>query len=207
MPTCGRIRPCPELEALARLRTVQGEAAFEVITPFRTTTGHTVLIDRGYVRPVNGIKPPDFAQPPADEVTIIGLARPNESNEQPAFQQDGRRQIYSINNTAVGENIEPGYYQRIENQPGALDTLPLPRLESGPFFSYALQWIAFGVMAVGGWLYFTIREARPGGVLHEGPKRKKSIAELLAEEGDEGADERGPEADDAGQLDRTRHVT
>lgn len=200
-------RYLPELEALARLRTVLGEAAFEVITPFETTTGKTVLIDRGYVRPVNGIKPPSFDQPPTGEVTVIGLARPNESNDTPAFEQDGRRQIYSINNKAVGPDIEPGYFQLIENQPGGLDTLPLPRLESGPFFSYALQWIAFGVMAVGGWLYFTIREARPGGVLHEGTRKKKSIAELLAEEGDDGADERGAEADDAGQLHGTRHVT
>ncbi|HEX8865133.1 MAG TPA: SURF1 family cytochrome oxidase biogenesis protein, partial [Lentzea sp.] len=189
------------------LRTVLGEAAFEVITPFQTNDGKTVLVDRGYVRPVNGIKPPSFAAPPAGDVTVIGLARPNESNEQPAFEQDGRRQIYSINNKAVGPGIEPGYFQLIENQPGALDTLPLPRIESGPFFSYALQWIAFGVMAVGGWLYFTIREARPGGVLHEPKKRKKSIAELLAEEGDDGADESGTEADDAGQLHGTRHVT
>ncbi|HEX7307818.1 SURF1 family protein [Lentzea sp.] len=201
-------RYVPELEALARLRTVQGEAAFEVITPFETTTGHRVLVDRGYVRPVNGIKPPNFEQPPTGEVTLIGLARPNESNSTPAFEQDGRKQIYSINNDAVGQGIEPGYYQLVEDQPGALDTLPLPRIESGPFFSYALQWIAFGVMAVGGWLYFTIREARPGGVLHENTpkKRKKSIAELLAEEGDERADEPRSEADDAGQLHGTRHV-
>ncbi|MDT7788721.1 MAG: hypothetical protein QOF58_7140 [Pseudonocardiales bacterium] len=196
-----------ELEALARLRTVLGEAAFEVITPFKTTNGQTVLIDRGYVRPVNGIKPPNFEAPPQGEVTVIGLARPNESNDTPAFEQDGRKQIYSINNKAVGPNIEPGYFQLIENQAGALDTLPLPRIESGPFFSYALQWIAFGVMAVGGWLYFTIREARPGGVLHESTKKRKSIAELLAEEGDDGADESGAEADDAGQLHGTRHVT
>lgn len=201
-------RYLPELEALARLRTVQGEAAFEVITPFQTRDGKKVLVDRGYVRPVNGIKPPDFAKPPTGEVTLIGLARPNESNAQAAFEQDGRRQIYSINNDAVGEGIEPGYFQLIENQPGALDVLPLPRIESGPFFSYALQWIAFGVMAVGGWLYFTIREARPGGVLHEGTKkRKKSIAELLAEEGDDGADESGGKADDPGQLHGSRHVT
>lgn len=200
-------RYLPELEALARLRTVLGEAAFEVITPFRTNDGKTVLIDRGYVRPVNGIKPPNFSAPPQEEVTVIGLARPNESNDTPAFEQDGRKQIYSINNKAVGADIEPGYFQLIENQPGGLDTLPLPRIESGPFFSYALQWIAFGVMAVGGWLYFTIREARPGGVLHESTKKRKSIAELLAEEGDDGADESGAEADDAGQLHGTRHVT
>jgi cytochrome oxidase assembly protein ShyY1 len=201
-------RYLPELEALARLRTVQGEAAFEVITPFQTQNGQRILIDRGYVRPINGIKPPNFTAPPTNEVTLVGLARPNESNAQPAFEQDGRRQIYSINNNAVGEKIEPGYYQLIEDQPGALDTLPLPRIEAGPFFSYALQWIAFGVMAVGGWLYFTIREARPGGVLYESTrKKKKSIAELLAEESDESADESRGEADDAGQLHGTRHVT
>ena len=47
------------------------------------THGHTVLVDRGYVRPVNGIKPPNFDAPPTGEVTLIGLARPNESNPGP----------------------------------------------------------------------------------------------------------------------------
>lgn len=201
-------RYVPEQEALARLRTVLGEAAFLVITPFETTDGKKVLVNRGYIRPVNGIKPPDFAAPPTGEVTIIGLVRPNESDARPAFDQDGRKQVYSINNDAIGPNIEPGHYQLIEGQPGALDTMPLPRIESGPFFSYALQWIAFGVMAVGGWLYFTIREARPGGALDDRPrKKKKSIAELLAEESDEGAEQGGAVADDAGELHGTRHVT
>ncbi len=201
-------RYLPEEEALARLRTVQGEAAFLVITPFQTDNGKKVLVNRGYVRPVNGIKPPEFAGAPTGEVTIIGLARTNESDERPAFEQDGHRQIYSINNDAVGPGIEPGHYQLVEKQAGALDTMPLPRIESGPFYSYALQWIAFGVMAVGGWLYFTIREARPGGVLSEDrPKKKKTIAELLAEDGEDGADQGGAVADDAGQLHGTRHVT
>ncbi len=168
-------RYLPELEALARLRTVQGEAAFLVITPFETTSGKKVLVNRGYVRPVNGIKPPNFDAPPTNEVTIIGLARPNEGDSRPAFDQDGRRQIYAINNDAVGANIEPGHYQLIEGQAGALDTMPLPRIESGPFFSYALQWIAFGVMAVGGWLYFTIRESRPGGALDDRPKKPEEV--------------------------------
>ncbi|MEU7475806.1 SURF1 family cytochrome oxidase biogenesis protein [Lentzea sp. NPDC042327] len=203
-------RYLPDGEALARLRTVQGEAAFLVITPFETDSGKKVLVNRGYVRPVNGIKPPGFAQAPTGEVTIVGLARTNESDARPAIQQDGHRQIYSINNDAVGPGIEPGHYQLIDGQAGALDTMPLPRIESGPFYSYALQWIAFGVMAVGGWLYFTIREARPGGALDTAPKAKakrKSIAELLAEDGDEGADQGGTVADDAGQLHGTRHVT
>ena len=66
-----------------------------------------------------------------------------------------------------------------------LGALPLPQTDSGPFFSYALQWIAFGVMALLGWLYFTVRELMPGGAL-TAPKaerpRRKSVAEILAED-------------------------
>ncbi|TWP49360.1 SURF1 family protein [Lentzea tibetensis] len=174
----------PQDEALARLRTVQGEAAFEVLTPFRTTDGTTVLVDRGYVRPVNGIKPPDFPAPPSGEVTVIGMARPNESDARPAFEQDGRRQVYSINTEAVGKGIKPGYFQIVEDQPGAINALPLPKLDAGPFFSYALQWIAFGVMALGGWAYFSWREIQPGGALTQERTRRKSVAEMLAEEED-----------------------
>jgi cytochrome oxidase assembly protein ShyY1 len=175
----------PQDEALARLRTVQGEAAFEVLTPFRTTDGTVVLIDRGYVRPVNGIKPPEFAAPPAGEVTVVGMARPNESDARPAFQQDGRRQVYSINTDAVRVGMRPGYFQIVEGQPGTIEALPLPKLDAGPFFSYALQWIAFGVMTLGGWVYFSWREIQPGGALTEQRKeRRKSVAEMLAEDED-----------------------
>ena len=41
----------PQNEVVARLRTVQGEAAFEVLTPFRTTDGTVLLVDRGYLKP------------------------------------------------------------------------------------------------------------------------------------------------------------
>lgn len=175
-------RYVPQQEALARLRTVQGEAAFEVITPFRTADGTTVLINRGYVRPVNGIKPPDFPAPPTEQVTVVGMARPNESDARPAFAQDGRQQIYSINNDAVGPGIRPGYFQIVENQPGTINALPLPKLDAGPYFSYALQWIAFGAMALGGWAYFSWREIQPGGALTQERTRRKSVAETLAED-------------------------
>jgi hypothetical protein len=77
-----------------------------------------------------------------------------------------------------------------------LGALPLPQTDSGPFFSYALQWIAFGAMAVLGWLYFTVRELKPGGAL-TAPKpsgertRRKSVSEILAEDEAEYA-ESGP---------------
>jgi cytochrome oxidase assembly protein ShyY1 len=56
----------PEGETLAWLRTVQGEAALEVLTPFRLDDGRTVLVDRGYLRPINGTRLRHAAHRPAD---------------------------------------------------------------------------------------------------------------------------------------------
>ncbi|WP_447005790.1 SURF1 family cytochrome oxidase biogenesis protein [Saccharothrix isguenensis] len=187
-------RYLPEGQAVARLRTVQGEAAFEVLTPFQLTDGPIVLVDRGYVRPVNGIRVPELKAVPTDEVTLVALARREESDQREAFQEDRHRQVYSVNSAVVGRaaglEIRPGYFQLTEGQPGVEESLPLPKLDAGPFFSYALQWIAFGAMALGGWLYFTVREVRPGGALREqdadktdkAKVRRKSVAEQLAED-------------------------
>ena len=187
-------RYLPEGEAVARLRTVQGEAAFEVVTPFRLDSGQVVLVDRGYVRPGSGVSVPDIAVPPAAEVTAVAWVRAGESDDRDAFSEDGRRQVYAINSAVVGRaaglDVRPGYFQLSEGQPGVLNALPLPRMESGPFFSYALQWIAFGVMALGGWAYFSWREIQPGGALAEPRPKRKSVAEMLAEDEAGGADDR-----------------
>ncbi|MBW4719351.1 SURF1 family cytochrome oxidase biogenesis protein [Saccharothrix obliqua] len=180
-------RYLPEGQAVARLRTVQGEAASEVLTPFALVEGPTVLVDRGYVRPVNGLKTPELKPVPEGTVTLVAWVRAGESDSRDAIERDGHREVYSINSAVVGRaagmDIRPGYFQLVEGQPGGEEALPLPKLDAGPFFSYALQWVAFGAMALGGWLYFTVREARPGGAL-DGPAkpRRKSVAEMLAED-------------------------
>ncbi|HVV10773.1 SURF1 family protein [Amycolatopsis sp.] len=197
----------PQDEVVARLRTVQGEPAFEVLTPMRTTDGQVVLIDRGYEKPADHGAVPPYAAPPAGTVTVIARIRQDETDpkNRDAFADAstaGKLQAYDVDSRVVakssGLDIRPGYYQLDQNQPGTLNALPLPQLDSGPFFSYALQWIAFGVMAIGGLLYFTIRELKPGGVLAEmgdrakekRARRRKSVAQILAEdEADESAEE------------------
>lgn len=189
----------PQAEVVARLRTVLGEPAYEVLTPFRTTDGSTVLIDRGYVRPDQRLRVPDYAAPPEGEVTVVGRVRGDEVDPQhrPAFADEstgGQLQTYSVSSTVVADatklDIRPGYLQLSDDQPGVLGALPLPRTDAGPYFSYALQWIAFGTMALFGWLYFTARELRPGGALAEQStgarpapsRRRRSVAEILAED-------------------------
>lgn len=183
-------------EVVARLRTVQGEAAFEVLTPFRLTDGTVMLIDRGFLKPDSRSAVPPYAAPPAGVVSLVTRARQDEVDpkNRKAFADPAtadKLQSYVVSSQVVGQAsnlaIRPGYFQLDTNQPGVLTALPLPQVDSGPYLSYALQWIAFGIMAILGWLYFTIRELKPGGVLAEQPQRHKrrSVAQMLAEDDNE----------------------
>jgi cytochrome oxidase assembly protein ShyY1 len=157
-------RYLPEGQVLARLRSVDGEAAFEVLVPFAVDGGPTVLVNRGYVRPVQGSKVPEIAAPPTDTVTITARLRDSEllaMGKQP-FHQDGALQVYSINIDQIAEvtgvPLAGSYLQLVENQPGGLGPLGLPHLDSGPFLSYGIQWIAFGIVAPIGVGYFVVAE-------------------------------------------------
>jgi cytochrome oxidase assembly protein ShyY1 len=178
-----------EEEVVARLRTVQGAPAFEVLTPFRLSDGEVVLVDRGFVRPRQGLVP-SYAEAPAGEVTVTARYRVDERDPRsrpPAPGEDGHPQVYAVDSRAVGEvtglTIRRGYLALVDGSPGVLDPLPLPELEVGPFLSYALQWITFGAMALLAWLYFSWREIRPGGVLAT-PRQtgRRTVAQQIAEE-------------------------
>jgi cytochrome oxidase assembly protein ShyY1 len=177
-------------EIIARLRTVQGEPAYEVMIPFKLTSGQVVMVDRGFLRPEQS-QVPAYPPPPAGLVTVTGRVRVDETGPdgQESFEDSttqGHRQARAVDSRIVaaasGLTIAPGYIQLEDKTPGVLGPLPLPELDSGPFLSYALQWLAFGGMAVLGWIYFTWRELLPGGALTAERPKRKSVAELVAEE-------------------------
>ena len=74
------------------------------------------------------------------------------------------QQVYSINpgqiSALVGVPLAGSYLQLVEDQPGGLGVVPLPRLEAGPFLSYGIQWIAFGIIAPIGVGYFVYAEVQ-----------------------------------------------
>jgi len=206
----------PEHELVARLRTVNGQPAYEILVPLRTDDGELVLIDRGYVEPGDDAQFAKFPPVPEGRVTVQARARIDEPPTRPAEPRGEQLHVYGVGSTvaerATGLDFRPGYFQLERNQPGALEPLPLPQLESGPFLSYGMQWIAFGVMALVGWGYFTWRELKPGGALHEAGQRprRKTVAEMLAED-DEDTGERetteareGAEAAPGGEQPATR---
>ncbi len=187
----------PEHEILAWQRTVLGQPAFEVLTPFRLSNGRALLVDRGYIRPVQSTRAPDYPAAPTGQVTLTARIRLDEydAEQRPTFRHDGHRWTYAINSETVqqgtGVALRPGYFTLVGGEPGALAPLPLPQLNSGPYFSYAMQWIIFGLMAplAAGYLVYT--EARsqnspkhptPTAGPGRGPRKKMTVAEAVAED-------------------------
>ncbi|MCG5432653.1 SURF1 family protein [Mycobacterium sp. MYCO198283] len=153
-------------QALARLRVVDAEPAFEVLTPFAVDGGPVILVDRGYVRPVAGSQVPDIAPAPTGPVTLTARLRESESRaegREPLFEGPFP-QVYSIDTAQVADVLRTPlaapYLQLTDGQPGGLGVVPLPHLDAGPFLSYGIQWIAFGIIAPIGLAYFAYAEIR-----------------------------------------------
>jgi len=159
----------PDGQVLARLRVIDGDPAFEVLTPFAVDGGPVVLVDRGYVRPVQGSKVPTITSPPSGTVAITARLRDSEPivRGKDPFREDGAQQVYSINTAQISSltrvPLAGSYLQLIGDQPGGLGVIGLPRLDAGPFLSYGIQWIAFGIVApilAGYFVYAEIRQRR-----------------------------------------------
>jgi cytochrome oxidase assembly protein ShyY1 len=155
----------PDAEGLVRLRVYDGKPAFEVLTPFRTSDGRVVAIDRGYVTAESGAVVPSYPAPPAGDVTVTARLRVDETDpdHRQAFTADGHRQLYVTDSrtlaSATGLPIQGGYLALAAGQPGVCNPLPVaPAAASStaPFtnFSYALQWLTFGAIAVFALVYF-----------------------------------------------------
>lgn len=155
----------PQSEVLARLRVVEGAPAYEVLTAFAVDGGPTVLVNRGYVKPEQGTAVPPIQPPPTTTVSITARLRDSQTaDDRQPLTEAGYRQVYLIDThqiaTLTKTPLAGSYLQLIDNQPGGLQTLPLPQLDAGPFLSYGIQWIAFGILAPLGLGYFVYSEVR-----------------------------------------------
>ena len=172
----GRYRP--EQQVLLRLRSIDGQPAVEVLTAFQTGEA-TYLVNRGFVRPSKAAAIPEVAAPPAGPVQITARIRASEgtSPTRGVAPIDGTMTAYSIDpadaGRALGTKLAPFYLQLSTDQPGSLNPITLPQLETGPYLSYGLQWLAFGIMA-------------PLGVAYFGTKQRQKIGSAPAVEAADG---------------------
>ncbi|MGW8816139.1 SURF1 family cytochrome oxidase biogenesis protein [Gordonia terrae] len=187
-------------QALVRLRNIDQRPAVEVLTPFAVTgSDRVILVNRGYVRPVEGAVP-DIPAPPAGEQTVDGRIRAAESvsTERGTRVENGALTVATINpglvSAATSTPMDDFYLQLSPDQPGSLGEISLPQLDTGPYLSYGLQWLAFGVMAPLGVGYFLYSEIRA---------RRRAAAEASAAAQPAAATPAGPDSEASTEPDAT----
>ncbi len=140
-----------------RYRSLDNNPGIEVAAVMRTTDGRELLIDRGFI-PREAGKPDTEALPPTPtgQVTVLGYVHRDEEGDEGAIVPHDFK-VRLINSGAIGaslgRDLVPGYVVLISSEPANGDTLlpvGVPDLSEGNHFSYALQWFAFGAIALVG---------------------------------------------------------
>lgn len=155
-------------QAVVRKRPLDARNGFWLMTALREPEGRVVWVNRGWL-PVGGdaLSTPPLPVPPAGEVRVTGYARQFEAADPGANEGLPATQIAAPALPllpAVSDPVAAEYVQLTESSPpqDGLQTLPLPELDvdEGRNISYAIQWILFAIIAIGGWFFFLRREAR-----------------------------------------------
>lgn len=161
----------PDEEYLVAGRTIHDRPGYLVLTPLRTEAGPVLLVVRGWVPPASGgaDAEPDVPAPPYGTVTVTGRVRASESGRGDTRESKvgDHVQVRTIDSERIARQLRQplyrGYVEMVEEEPPAsgdpLQPIPLPPLDEGPHLSYAVQWFAFAVIAVGGFGYLARREA------------------------------------------------
>lgn len=137
-----------------RYRSLGDQTGWELVTPLQTTSGQTVLVDRGFiVRPAAEDFPRVFPAPPSGEVTVVGFVRRNEQGK-PNATTPTENTVRLINSDAIapwlGRPLVNGYISALTVDPPqseGLTPITPPALDEGPHLSYALQWFSFAAIA------------------------------------------------------------
>jgi cytochrome oxidase assembly protein ShyY1 len=143
-----------------------GDNGYEVVTPLLPDAGGpAVLVDRGWV-PTGSTPaaPESVPAPQTGEVTVVGHLQPSE----PSRPTDGlpAGQVTSLSTADLskgdGYPVVDGYLLLVSESPAPSSAPAVhaaPVLDDGPHLSYAVQWVLFAAVAIGGWWTFLRREA------------------------------------------------
>lgn len=159
----------PEHEVLIRSQVFQGAAGFHVITPLLGENGSTVLVNRGWVPLGLDDVPVVEAPPPQGEVAIAGWIRPSQQRQglSPADPDEGR--LVAMNRVDIDRiaqqvpfDLAPVYISLLgEQEEGRPILAPEPGFDDeGSHLAYAIQWFAFMVIGIVGYVMLIRRSAK-----------------------------------------------
>jgi cytochrome oxidase assembly protein ShyY1 len=166
----------PGSDGVVRLRILDGNPAVEVLTPMRLDDGRIVAVDRGYAAVAGGRAAATYPAPPTGSVTVTARLRVDQADpsDRPVVRGEGPPQLYAADSRVLGATsgltLVPGVLQLPAGQPGVLVPVEVgPTIANdAPFtnFSYALQWLTFGLIALialGYFIRLEMLQRRPGG--------------------------------------------
>ncbi|MFJ5958236.1 SURF1 family protein [Paenarthrobacter sp. NPDC092416] len=175
-------------QRIVRNRPNNSAAGYEVLVPFRLSSGETIAINRGWL-PIGNDRPgyPDAVPaPPTGEVTAVIRIKPSE----PDLGRDAPEgQLASIDLSNYGKQLDyplmTGSYGVMSSEsPQPVITpqqLAAPAVKEGSNLSYALQWITFGILAFVGFGYMARQQARIGREERNMPDDMADPAEAVQE--------------------------
>jgi cytochrome oxidase assembly protein ShyY1 len=151
-------------QVLVRKRPLEGANGFWVATPLITSSGATLVVNRGWIAAAGGAGAvQDVPAPPSGQVTVVGRVLPSEQapTQQPTDLPAGQVTDLDVALVAGTSDVYPGYVELVSSdpaQPDGLRPVPLPDLSEGNHLSYAVQWIFFAIVGVGGFVLLVRRE-------------------------------------------------
>ncbi len=164
----------PAHEVVVRKRPLDATNGFWVLTPL-LTDGPTVWVNRGWIPAgVDALSTPQVPSPPAGIVEVMGYVVPFESADPernvglPAGQVAAPAPALLPDVSAASG----GVLQLASSVPEQRDVrpLPLPEVDDSRNISYAVQWLIFAGVAIGGWFFFLRREAREDALTTSPPR-------------------------------------
>lgn len=145
---------------IVRNRVKAGRPGYEVLVPFKTTSGEVVILDRGYL-PIGDKEsghPDSVPVPPSGQVNVKARLKPSEIRLDRGAP-DGQLASIQLEDYAghLDYEIAQGAYGIMyEEDPAPTDApqpLDTPDMDEGPHLSYEIQWYIFGVLAFVGFWY------------------------------------------------------
>lgn len=149
---------------LVRQRPQDGSNGFWVVTPLATTAQDgAVWVIRGWVpTSTNALDKPTVGSAPVGEVEVTGAVRDFElaRNDVSGLPEGVISRVSTSELPDVGM-VQDRTLQLISSDPvEAIVPVELPSIDEGQNISYAVQWIIFAAIAMGGWFIFLRREAQ-----------------------------------------------
>ncbi|HEY4225844.1 MAG TPA: SURF1 family cytochrome oxidase biogenesis protein [Pseudolysinimonas sp.] len=156
-------------QLLARNRVFNDNPGFEVLVPFQLDDGTVFVVDRGWLPVGTDQDLPDvIPAAPSGELTVV--ARLQQSEPVLPGRTTPKGQIPEINVAEVAKTAGvsgtsyTGAYGLLATESPAPATRPAavqePVIDEGPHLSYAIQWIAFALLAFFGLFWAYRREKR-----------------------------------------------